>query len=992
MPVGQGRSRRGSGVVVGGVATAAAAASPQQHASASRSLSRHVVSLLKQSATSVTHLRPGRRVSQGSQPESQDDGVDFDEEADEDGWARMHQPSPTRLVKHAAVLWEQGDGEDGGRIICIGREADRLGLWELDCDSGDWQRHAKLRGAPSARFGHSAVLTHSLVVIYGGWGREETHGSTYCVDLGAAPLKRHFTRPGIDSATRPPKRAHHSSTLIGDDTMLVFGGSACDHTHGTYSYFDDLWELDLTEFRWAPYAAAGARPAARAQHSAGLIPLPGSDRSALVIGAGANQHWALADWHMLDLQERRWRQLEVRDSPYRRVACQPRHHKPPVAARPTVTWGGALYIYGGGTPGQSQMPELWGAALGHTATGDGYLLRFAHVRIFRRPRRWHAAVVCRSDGGLFLVGGADESSTGNADSARRVFTSVYYCDTLSLGVNDDCRSGTSGLRSPASPRSPVMTLTGAPRQRQRTASVDHSADRWLSRCRSDGAVSAGSGRSAKGRQLSAPGSGDARLCAALLSPGRASPPASGLSACSVEDSLAERTRPADDIEHMPVQTSRLLGKGSFGRVYQGLHPETGQFVAVKQIKSQGVPAKDRDKIKMEIDLLRDLDHPNIVKYLGSYVRDGRVNIVMEYVSGGSLLGLIQQYESQGGLPEVVVRRYTRQTVGGVDYLHSQDLMHRDIKPANILVDAAGVCKVADFGASKHLKPATMTQNAATAVTGTPLYMAPEMISGRCTSDLRSDVWSVGCTVIEMLSGQRPWLNVAHLEAIPLCMHIANTEGMPPFPPGCSEDARCFLLRCLERSLAPRFGRATCKELLNEPFLSTEERRPLVDRSPRAAGGSPRAVAFADEGQGGATPTWRSLSQRQCSGTRTPRGSPGPLHQPSPRGGRGDSAQLQPPPRPDQPQQQQPRQGAQQSGRGGQEHRSPPLSPPAASLAVPPGDPRPAAPAQPHLQTVPHPQSVPGTARGPGPRAPVPPGYVYEDPEAGLSDDGSEVSI
>eukprot|EP01059_Diplonema_ambulator_P037506 TRINITY_DN994_c0_g3_i1.p1 TRINITY_DN994_c0_g3~~TRINITY_DN994_c0_g3_i1.p1 ORF type:complete len:567 (+),score=128.95 TRINITY_DN994_c0_g3_i1:236-1702(+) len=273
---------------------------------------------------------------------------------------------------------------------------------------------------------------------------------------------------------------------------------------------------------------------------------------------------------------------------------------------------------------------------------------------------------------------------------------------------------------------------------------------------------------------------------------------------------------SDSVEHVPVHTSKMIGKGTFGKVYQGLHPATGEFVAVKQIKSQGVSIKDRDKIKSEINLLKDLEHENIVKYLGSYVKDGRVNIVMEYVSGGSLLGLISQYKD--GLPEVVVQRYVRQITTGLVYLHSKLLLHRDIKPANILVDASGVCKVADFGASKVLSAATMafqTAKTKTEVTGTPLYMAPEMISGKTTNDSRSDIWSLGCTVSEMLDGQRPWHHMGHLEAIPLCMYIASEQSTPQYPKKCTEKARRFLDRCWVHDVKQR---ATSSELLLLPFL------------------------------------------------------------------------------------------------------------------------------------------------------------------------------
>ncbi|KAK6122661.1 hypothetical protein DH2020_043601 [Rehmannia glutinosa] len=157
------------------------------------------------------------------------------------------------------------------------------------------------------------------------------------------------------------------------------------------------------------------------------------------------------------------------------------------------------------------------------------------------------------------------------------------------------------------------------------------------------------------------------------------------------------------------------------------------------------------ELEKEVNLLKNLSHPNIVRYLGTAREEDSLNILLEFVPGGSISSLLGKF---GSFPESVIRMYTKQLLIGLEYLHENKIMHRDIKGANILVDNKACIKLADFGASKKVE-ALATVTGAKSIKGTPYWMAPEVIvqSGHSYS---ADIWSVGCTVIEMATGKAPW--------------------------------------------------------------------------------------------------------------------------------------------------------------------------------------------------------------------------------------------
>ncbi|GMP62972.1 hypothetical protein CsSME_00024858 [Camellia sinensis var. sinensis] len=203
-----------------------------------------------------------------------------------------------------------------------------------------------------------------------------------------------------------------------------------------------------------------------------------------------------------------------------------------------------------------------------------------------------------------------------------------------------------------------------------------------------------------------------------------------------------------------------IGKGAYGRVYKGLDLENGDFVAIKQVSLENIAQEDLNIIMQEIDLLKNLNHKNIVKYLGSLKTKTHLHIILEYVENGSLANIIKPNKF-GPFPESLVVVYIAQVLEGLVYLHEQGVIHRDIKGANILTTKEGLVKLADFGVATKLTEADVNTHS---VVGTPYWMAPEVIemSGVCAA---SDIWSVGCTVIELLTCVPPYYDLQPMPAL-----------------------------------------------------------------------------------------------------------------------------------------------------------------------------------------------------------------------------------
>lgn len=260
----------------------------------------------------------------------------------------------------------------------------------------------------------------------------------------------------------------------------------------------------------------------------------------------------------------------------------------------------------------------------------------------------------------------------------------------------------------------------------------------------------------------------------------------------------------------------MIGKGSFGAVYLCLNLTTGEMMAVKQVEVPRYSAQDQNTLdmvqalKLEVNTLKDLDHLNIVQYLGFEEKSSIYSLFLEYVAGGSVGSLIRLY---GRFDEGLIRHLTAQVLRGLSYLHSRGILHRDMKADNLLLDQDGVCKISDFGISRRSKD--VYSNSDMTMRGTVFWMAPEMVDTKQGYSAKVDIWSLGCVVLEMFAGKRPWSN---LEVVAAMFKIGKSKTSPPIPedtlPLISQDGRNFLDACFE--IDPE-SRPTADKLLSHPF-------------------------------------------------------------------------------------------------------------------------------------------------------------------------------
>ncbi|GAA5841123.1 hypothetical protein JCM11251_008023 [Rhodosporidiobolus azoricus] len=268
----------------------------------------------------------------------------------------------------------------------------------------------------------------------------------------------------------------------------------------------------------------------------------------------------------------------------------------------------------------------------------------------------------------------------------------------------------------------------------------------------------------------------------------------------------DRPPPAPSLPNFKL--AEKLGQGAFGSVYKALNWTTGETCAVKQIDLSHIPKSELPDIMCEIDLLKNLHHPNIVQYRGYARTDSALYIILEFCENGSLSAIIKKF---GRIPESLVGLYTLQVLQGLQYLHDQGVIHRDIKGSNILATKEGSIKLADFGVATRVGGPSDS-----AVVGSPYWMAPEVVdqTGATTS---SDIWSLGALVIELLTGKPPY---HFLDPMPALFRIVN-DDCPPLPDGASAVVRDFLLQCFQKDANLRIG---ARKLLRHPWMVAAKRQ------------------------------------------------------------------------------------------------------------------------------------------------------------------------
>lgn len=280
-----------------------------------------------------------------------------------------------------------------------------------------------------------------------------------------------------------------------------------------------------------------------------------------------------------------------------------------------------------------------------------------------------------------------------------------------------------------------------------------------------------------------------------------------------------RSSASSKFEEFAWIKGELIGRGSFGSVYLALNVTTGEMLAVKQVvvnDSWNNSSDGLDALHKEVETMKDLDHLNIVQYLGFEQKMNTYSLFLEYVGGGSISSCLKSF---GKFDEQLVKFITRQVLDGLRYLHSNGILHRDLKADNLLLETDGTCKISDFGISKKSQD-IYSNNAEMSMQGTVFWMAPEVIHNIVEDkkqgySAKVDIWSLGCVVLEMFAGQRPWSNEAVISAI---YKIGKTKLAPPIPEDVSDEAKDFLKKCFTTDSQIR---PTAEKLLEHPFMERD---------------------------------------------------------------------------------------------------------------------------------------------------------------------------
>ncbi|CAL5435014.1 unnamed protein product [Camellia sinensis] len=255
------------------------------------------------------------------------------------------------------------------------------------------------------------------------------------------------------------------------------------------------------------------------------------------------------------------------------------------------------------------------------------------------------------------------------------------------------------------------------------------------------------------------------------------------------------------------EMGRLLGKGTFAKVYYGKQLESGESVAIKvinkdQVKKEGM----MEQIQREIAVMRLVRHPNIVELKEVMATKTKIFCVMEYVKGGELFAKV----ARGKLREDLARTYFQQLISAVDFCHSRGVYHRDLKPENLLLDENGGLKVSDFGLSA-LPEQLRNDGLLHTQCGTPAYVAPEVLRKKGYDGAKADLWSCGVILYVLLSGFLPFQDENLMN-----MYRKVFKAEFEFPPWISSEARRLISKLL---MADPDRRITIPGIMRVPWFN-----------------------------------------------------------------------------------------------------------------------------------------------------------------------------
>ncbi|XP_031273551.1 CBL-interacting serine/threonine-protein kinase 5-like [Pistacia vera] len=263
------------------------------------------------------------------------------------------------------------------------------------------------------------------------------------------------------------------------------------------------------------------------------------------------------------------------------------------------------------------------------------------------------------------------------------------------------------------------------------------------------------------------------------------------------------------------EMGRLLGQGTFAKVYFGKNLSTQECVAVKVILKDLVKKEGlMEQIKREISVMRLVRHPHVVELKEVMATKAKIFFVMEYVKGGELFAKV----AKGKLKEDLARKYFQQLISAVDFCHSRGVYHRDLKPENLLLDENEDLKVSDFGLSA-LPEQIWNDGLLHTRCGTPAYVAPEVLRKKGYDGAKSDIWSCGVILFVLLAGFLPFQDENVMK-----MYRKIFKAEFEFPPWISPDARKLISRILVTDPEKRI---TVSEIMRNPWFQKGFCKPVA---------------------------------------------------------------------------------------------------------------------------------------------------------------------
>ncbi|XP_026414313.1 serine/threonine-protein kinase ATG1c-like isoform X1 [Papaver somniferum] len=268
---------------------------------------------------------------------------------------------------------------------------------------------------------------------------------------------------------------------------------------------------------------------------------------------------------------------------------------------------------------------------------------------------------------------------------------------------------------------------------------------------------------------------------------------------------------------------KQIGSGSFSFVWHGRHRVHGQEVAIKEIIMDRLSKKLQESLVSEIVILKNINHPNIIRLHDIIEVQGRIHLILEYCKGGDLSMHILR---KGKVAEATAKHFMQQLAAGLQILRQNNVIHRDLKPQNLLLttnDDQAVLKIADFGFARSLQPRGLAET----LCGSPLYMAPEIMQFQ-KYDAKADLWSVGVILYQLVIGKTPFTGNNQIQ---LLQNIMKSKELQ-FPPDTKELSSDLTDLCRKLLRRDPVERLTFEEFFGHLFLSTHKCKEPSRTEPR----------------------------------------------------------------------------------------------------------------------------------------------------------------